>query len=321
MPQQLKVVRELDVAGAALIGLGAPPGTQLHVDTTLGNDGNDGLGWGGDRAYSTIGKAMAQSKILTARGRVQIYVAPGGYTEDIATPLNATTTPHPFGQLIAFNPTPRRSFGAAWTTASTAGVECLQIKARGWYIDGFEFDALADAECVLLDGVTTSASAQGTEIAHCLFVGQNQGLYGIDVTGNGAPLTQIHDCGFYGFTSGSTAGKCITCTSSGTDQPRFWMIEHCWFGDSDNLIDMNPRGFKESTIRYNTFYTNGANQNPDEIIDNTGGNDTQVYGNKFPEPYTKSGGYVAGTNDNWAGNFAETQGSESANGLTYADPA
>jgi hypothetical protein len=221
------------------------------------------------------------------------------------------------------NPTPGQSYGAAWTTASTAGVECIEVRGRGSYISGFEFDALADAESMVLGGSTANSNASGVIVEDCLFVGQNQGLYGIDmnnVTTSNA-LQTIRRCGFFGYTSGSTAGKCITCSNSGIDQPRFILIEHCWFGDSDNLIDMNPRGFKESTIRFNTFYTNGANQNPDEIIDNTGGNDTQVYGNKFPEPYTKAGGYVAGTNDNWAGNYAETQGSESANGLTYADPA
>ena len=99
------------------------------------------------------------------------------------------------------------------------------------------------------------------------------------------------------------------------------MIEDNWFADSDNLIDMNPRGFKESTIRNNTLYNNGANQNPDEMIDNTGGNDTMVYGNKFPGTYTNAGGYVAGTNDDFAGNMAPDQASKAANGWTFANPA
>ena len=297
-----------------------PFGINYYCDSVNGAATNSGLSWG--QAFSTISLAMTAAAALGAttvrRGGVSIFVAPGGYTEDVVTPLN---TEVPFGRLIAVNPTTTRSFGGAWLTASTAATACLTVRARGWLIEGFEFDALADANCVWLDGSTASSSAQGTEIRGCLFVGQNQGLYGIDVTGNGAPLTHIRNCDFYGFTSGSTAGACIACTSSATDQPRFWLIEDCTFADSDNLIDMNPRGFKESTIRNCTFYTNGANQNPDEIIDNTGGNDTMVHGCKFPGTYSNAGGYVAGTNDNFVGNMATDVSGEAANGWTFANPA
>jgi len=317
--------KNIEIAqGGVRIGFGGsmpmPPTTDYFVDGTLGNSGNSGLGWGTGVALKTIDQAFTKADALATRGRFRIFVAPAGYTEDPNTPLNANA---PFGQLIAVNPTPGNTFGAAWWTGSNAGEACLTVRARGWYIAGFEFDALADAECIVIGGGDTGTNGAGLMLEDNLFVGQNQGLAGVDwqsgVAGN--PHVTIRNNGFYGFTSGSTAGKCLSCTVSGIDQPRFALIEHNWFGDSDNLIDMNPRGFKESIIRYNSFYTNGANQNPDEIIDNTGGNDTQVYGNKFPEPYTTAGGYVAGTNDNWAGNMAEDVAGEAANGWTYADPA
>tara|TARA_Y100000310_G_scaffold345852_1_gene471403 strand:+ start:10652 stop:11581 length:930 start_codon:yes stop_codon:yes gene_type:complete len=293
----------------------AGPVIEYFADTTNGSASNDGLSW--ERAKATVAQALA---LNTGRGLSRTYVAPGGYTEDHVTPLNATA---PFGALIAVNPTPGQSFGAAYLTASTAGTAVLTIRARGWYISGFEIDALADAECIVIGGTTAGNNAAGAMIENCLLVGQNQGLAGIDwqssVSGN--PLVTIRSCGIYGFTSGATAGKCLDCTLSGIDQPRFALIEDNWFADSDNLIDMNPRGFKESTIRNNTFYTNGANQNPDEIIDNTGGNDTMIYGNKFSGAYTNAGGYVAGTNDNWAGNMANDVASKAANGWTFAVPA
>lgn len=295
-----------------------PLGTNYYVDATNGADTNSGKSWA--LAFSTIGAAMTAAGNLSSRGRAKIFVAPAGYTEDILIPLNAD---QPFGQLIAVNPTPGQSYGAAWTTASTAGAPCIEVRARGWYISGFEFDALADAECMEIGGTTTGNNGAGTMIEECLFVGQNQGLAGIDwqssIAGN--PLVTIRRNGFYGFTSGSTAGACLMCSLSGIDQPRFAVVEYNWFGDSDNLIDMNPRGFKESLIRYNTFYTNGANQNPDEIIDNTGGNDTMVYGNVFPGTYSNAGGYVAGTNDGWTGNTATDVSGEAANGWTLAVPA
>ena len=303
--------------GGIAIGLGGPnpPTTDYFVDSTLGKAGNSGLGWGSGHALSTITLAMAKANALATRGRFRIFAAPGGYTEDVETPLNANA---PFGQLIGVNPTPGQSFGAAWITASTALAPCILVQARGWYIAGFELDALADAECIVLGGTTAGNNAAGTMIEDNLIVGQNQGLAGIDwqssVAGN--PLVTIRRNGFYGFTSGSTVGKCLDCSNSGIDQPRFIVIEDNWFGDSDNLIDMNPRGFKESVIRRNTFYANGGNQNPDEKIDNTGGNDTLVYENYLGGTYSNAGGYVAGTNDEWGGNYNSLSG-----GITAADPA
>lgn len=284
-----------------------PYGTNYYVSKS-GADTNSGLSWALSKL--TIQAALTAARTVgsstTRRGGVSIYVGPGGYTEDLTTPLNSEA---PFGKLIAINPTPGNTYGAVYIQGTTTA--CLTIQARGWYISGFEFDPASAQECVILGGTTTGNNAAGTMFEDCLFCGLNQGLAGIDwqnSIASNAHVT-IRNCGFYGFTSGSTAGKCLTCTNSGIDKPRFALIEDCWFADSDNLIDMNPSGFKESTIRYNTFFTNGANQNPDEIIDNAGGNDTMVYNNYFPGAYTSGGGYVPGTNDEFAGNYSiETYG-------------
>jgi len=91
------------------------------------------------------------------------------------------------------------------------------------------------------------------------------------------------------------------------------MIEDCWFGDSDNLIDMVAQGFKESTIRRCTFYANGSYYNPDEKLNNGGGRDTYIYDNIFGGTYDHGGGYVAGTNDVWSNLMA--------GGRTAANPA
>jgi len=150
-------------------------------------------------------------------------------------------------------------------------------------------------------------------------VGGKVGKYGIDVTGNGAPLSSIMNCGFYDFHVAASNASCIMCSESGTDQPRFWLIENCWFGNSDNLLAMNPRGFKECIIRYNAFLSVGANYTASKCIDNTGGNATVFYGNKFGGAYT-TGNYVAAANDEWEGNYARPAGGESDYGLTYNDP-
>lgn len=287
------------------------PAEEYFVAKT-GLDANDGLSW--ERAKLTI---QAGLDLCSGRGLHRVFVGPGWYEEDFATPLNATAS---FGQLIAYNPTPGNSYGAVTIQGQTTA--CLTVQARGWYISGFEFDAADAQECVILGGATTGVKSAGTVFEDCLFCGLNQGLAGIDWQSSvaGGALVTIRNCGFFGFHTAGTTGRCITCTNSGVDQPRFALIEDCWFGDSDHLIDMNGHGFKESIIRYNTFYTNGANYNPDMIIDNAAGNDTMIYGNKFPHPYTAAGGYITGTNDNWAGNSAYDVANDAANGWTFADP-
>lgn len=289
-----------------------PLGTDYYVDSTLGSDLNTGRSW--VTALATIAAAMTAANALATRGRFRIFVAPAGYTEDVETPVNANA---PFGQLIAVNPTPGHSFGAAWLQASTALAPAISVRARGWLIDGFEIDALADAVCIDLDGSVSARSAAGTLLRSLLLVGQNQGLAGVDFKSNAQsnPHVTMLSCGMYGFTSGSTAGRCITCTNSSQDQPRFLIVRYSWFADSDNLIDFEGKGAKESIFEYNSFPANGANQNPDEKLNLDAGNDNLVTQNKLGGTYDQSGGYVPGTNDDWGGNFNVLTG-----GVTAALP-
>ena len=321
MSQQVNVYRELAIKPGAIVTgwMPNPPTTDYYVDATNGADTNSGNGWGASNSYATIGKAMTMAAALATRGRWRCFVAPAWYTEDVKTPLNSTS---PFGQLIAVNPTPGQSYGAAGGTAYTAGVEVIEVRGRGTYVSGFEFDALDAAECMVLGGSTANSNASGVIIEDCLFVGQNQGSCGIDmnnVTTSNA-LQTIRSCGFYGFHVSGTTASCIKCSNSGEDQPRFTLIEHCWFGDSDNLLMMNPRGFKESTIRYCTFLEVGANYTATKIIDNTGGNGLLLYANKFSGTYG-TGNYVAASNDEWAGNYVDYTATTAPYGLTMKDPA
>lgn len=294
--------------GNLVIGGGDCGPAEEYFVAKTGHARNDGLSW--ERPKLLIQDGL---NLCTGRGLSRVYVGPGGYTEDLTTPLNDVA---PFGQLIAYNPTPNHSYGAVYIQGTTTA--CLTVQARGWYISGFEFDAGAAIPSVIIGGTTAGNNGGGTMFDDCLFCGVGQGSAGIDFQNSiaGNPHVTIRNCAFHQFHIGTSQAKCIMCSNSGIDAPRFALIEDCWFANSDNLIDMNPRGFKESIIRYNTFFTNGANYNPDEIIDNTGGNDTMVYGNYFPGDYTGAGGYVTGTNDEFAGNLSvETYGQ------TVGDPA
>ena len=293
-------LRYLGADGTYLPG----PTTRFHVDTTLGNDNNSGLSW--DVALATINAAMALAAALGTRGRAQIFVAPGGYTEDVVTPLN---TECPFGQLIAVNPT-TRSFGGAYMIAATATEPTLTIKARGWLISGFEIGGPTTNGCVLLDGASANSNAAGTEISDCIIGGWGQATFGIDVTKNGAPHTILRNLHFNGI-----VGPAIKCSSSATDQPRFWEIDHCTFVDNSLHIAMTPRGFKESWIHDCTFLQNGANRSATLQLDNRGGSACAIGPNNFlSDTYDNAGGYYPGSDEDWYGNASE-------DGYTTANPA
>lgn len=286
--------------GGLVIGFGNPPypSTDYFVDTTNGDDNNSGLGWG-KNAKATIGAAMTLAAALATRGRARIFVAPGGYNEDVVTPLN---TEQPFGQLIGVNPT-GQSFGAAYIYASTAATAGLIVRARGWLISGFELACIANSYSVWLDGATSNSNPGGVEISDCLMGGWAAASgTGLNVTGNGAPHATLRNLQFDGY-----PGSAIVCTESGGDQPRFWEIDRVVFVDNSNHINMNPRGFKESWIHDCAFMQVGANRSATIQLDNRGGNGTIIGTNNYLSgDYDQgTGGYYAGSNEEWRGNFNE----------------
>lgn len=284
--------------------------TNYFVDGTNGSDSNSGLNW--NETFATIQAAMdAVTALGVERGRSTIYVAPGGYQENIITPLNTVA---PFGRLIAVNPT-SQSFGAAWLLGTDVGGVTLTIRARGWLVEGFEIDNIVNGKGVLLDGLTANSSAQGAEIRNNILVGGNVAGIGLDVVGNGAPYAKLINNHFSGYKTNA-----ISCSESGTDQPRFWNVQSCTFVDNDNHIDFSagPRGMKESQVQYCSFLSVGANQSPTNLLNNLGGNGTIIGpGNFLGGDYDIASGYVPGANESWRGNHSQ----DSENGSAQANPA
>lgn len=283
------------VEGNAAPGEHSPVRT-YYVDGTNGDDNYSGRTWGA--AFATIQAAM---DAITARGYLrgssEVHVAPGGYTENVVTPLNSIA---PFGKLIAVNPTVR-SFGAAWIFADTVTLPALTIRARGWLVDGFEIAGAGSGGAILLDGLTANCNPAGAAIVNCLIGGWNVGEFGINVIGNGAPLTTIRNCHF-----GGINGPAMQCTESGTDQPTYWEIDHCTFANNSAHISMNPRGFRSSWIHDCSFIEYGADFVATEQLDNRGGTYCNIGpGNFFSDTYDHAGGYRAGTNEFWRGNLTE----------------
>ncbi len=279
-----------------LEGVLSGSGINYYVTKTGNDSNNDGLSWG--QAFKTIQNAM---DVITARGaergRATVFVGPGGYNENVITPLNSIA---PFGQLVAVNPT-KRSFGATYIYAATATSPTLTIRARGWLVDGFEIAGQGSGGAILLDGATANSNAAGAEIRNCLIEGWAAGTFGINVTKNGAPLTTIKNCVFSGI-----VGPAIKCTESGTDQPAYWDIDGCTFVNNSSHINMNPRGFKWSQIRNCTFIQDGAARDATVQLDNRGGTGCIIGpGNILSDTYDNTGGFYAGSVEFWRGNHHE----------------
>lgn len=280
------------------------PAADYFVDSANGASGNDGKSW--ENAFDTIQGAMDAITARGAeRGRSRVFVAPGSYAENVVTPTNALA---PFGSLIAVNPT-MKSFGAAYLYASTTTSPALTIRARGWLVEGFEIVGTGTGGAILLDG-SGSNRPNGTEIRNCLIGGENVGGFGLNIIGNGAPLSVLRNCHFRGI-----SGPAIQCTNSSTDQPSLWEIDHCFFEDNSAHISMNPRGFKSSWIHDCNFIEYGANQVATEQLDNRGGQYCNIGPNNFfSDTYDAAGGYRAGSNDFWFGNAT-------AGGYSAGDPS
>ncbi|MEE8471222.1 MAG: hypothetical protein V3S51_07830 [Dehalococcoidia bacterium] len=296
--------KNIEIAqGGVQIGLPGgpnPPTTDYFVDDTLGASGNSGLGWGTSVALKTISQAMTKVTALGTRGRARIFVAPGPYAEDIITSLN---TEHPFGQLIAVNPT-KRSGGAAWVISGTTTEPALTVRARGWLIDGFEFDANTTDGCVFLDGTTSNSSAKFTELANCLFSGLYSGStdFGVD-TDHASNLVVIRDSIFFGF-----ASRAITAETVVTEG---WEIARCIFRNSANYIaPKGSKGFAESYIHDCVFFNQGGLFEPTIMIDMRVGRYNHITRNMLGGAYSEAGGYYASSTDFWYGN--ETSASHQA---------
>ncbi|KKK52779.1 hypothetical protein LCGC14_3101480 [marine sediment metagenome] len=297
MGQQVNVERQLKFAPGAII-TGAPggfPGTDYYVDDALGNSANSGLAWGAGYALATISQAMTKVTALATRGRARIFVAPGGYTEDVVTPTNDNG---PFGSLIAVNPT-QESRGAAWLISSTATEPGITVKARGWVIDGFEIDAPATDGCVFLSG----ANAKFLEIANVLFVGSLTYASGFGVdTDSANPLVVIRDSTFFQFRGTSAAA--ITSTNVYALQ---WLVDRCVFWNNINHIaPKNSKGWQASVIRNSTFHKYMSDTETTIKIDPRGGAGNMISHNVLGGAYTNAGGYYSVATDQWFGNAMST---------------
>lgn len=297
--------------GAAANGLGG----FWYVDPA-GDVEGDGRSW--DEPFNSLTDALTVMKKWDT-----IFCAPGAYTGNHNTPLNAVA---PFCAIIGMRQT---SLGlAAWAGATTQTLPIITVKARGWRISGFEFDnpttsgnQSAGVELYKLNATYSTLRGDYLEVDHCLFTGGKTGFmfYG------GGTYAHIHDCRFDLLAGTGTYDGAIMCSDSGHQCPTMCLIENNDFMGNDTHIGMGngtARGFNDSIIRGNLFQKTGYADTCTLIMDirsNGGGN--MIIGNWFDctvTEYANDSGTLIYTNSsdegmqNWCNDGVLTSSGEIA---------
>lgn len=276
------------------------PGTDFFVSSERGSDNNSGLSWALPKATIQAAMVLAATAPHAGRALTRIFVESGGYVGPILTPTNALC---PFGALIGVNNN-GMGFGP-YLTAATAGGTILTVRARGWIIQGFEFDAPTTGKAIVLDGATSAANANYAVLRKNLFNGQRNSSHGIDF--RGAPtFVTIEDNILYDFYNGGGTSRVIECTNSSGDHPQWTRVLRNWFANNDKHIDLSSgsRGFKNGEIIGNTLVWTGNLKTATVIVDLTGGHNNMVRDNISDQAWDDIDATLmkAGTNDVWGPN-------------------
>ena len=292
------------------LGVLEAPGQDFFVSNLRGNDNKSGLSWEQPKATIMAAMVLAATARYRGRGLVRIFVEGGGYDEAIVTPTNALC---PFGALIGVN---NNGFGfSPYLTSPTAGGTILTIRARGWHIEGFEFDLPTTGKGIVLDGHTALMSANYTRIRKCLFNGQRNSTFGIDFKDQSNFVT-IEDNIFYDIYRTSGIAQAIACTNSDSDVPNFAKVLRNWFANNDKHLSLNGlRGFKNGQIKDNDFVLTGNLKTATVLVDLTNGSNNFVAENRADHDWDDIDTTIlkAGTNDFWGPNHGPE-------GAKYGDP-
>lgn len=275
------------------------PGTDFYVSNLRGSDNYSGLSWAQPKATIQAAMVLAATAPYAGRGLTRVFVESGGYDEAIVTPTNALC---PFGALIGVNNN-GMGFGP-YLTSPTAGGIILTVRARGWIVQGFEFDAPTTGKAIVLDGKTAGANGNYAVVRKNLFNGGKNSTYGIDF--RGAPtFVTIEDNIFYDIYNGGGTAQAIACTDSSGDVPQWARVLRNWFANNDKHLSLNGlRGFKNGEIIGNTFVWTGNLKTATVLVDMTGGSNNMVRDNISDQAWDDIDTTLlkAGTNDVWGPN-------------------
>jgi hypothetical protein len=271
------------------------------VNSYAGSDGNKGRSAG--NAFATLDKAMDVIEANNASGAVVFAV--GNFVENITAPAGIFDV-----SIIGCGTSPRHGdahtgnngyFTMSWRASSQTS-PCITLQQQGWRLQNILFDCPTTAAAISLPRNASAGDAERdsshAQIFGCRFTaGQNaiqaagtENVFNVQIVNN----IFNDSTGFSIVSAGAYAYR--------------WLIQGNTFINNAGHIDV---GFNQTAITGNTFGKSSAG-----YIDLTGGADNSVCGNQLAGTYSVVGGYTAGTNDFWAGNFNVLTG-----GVTAANPA
>jgi hypothetical protein len=253
------------------------------------------------KAFTTMEQAfdkVASGDIIYFVGKLDEQLVTPAQVFDVTVvgcgnrPRHADSTPSG-GQYAA------SQWGAASGDDGTATVQVIQ---QGWRFVNILFTA-KDATAAMVNIVRNAASGNSerdgshAELLGCRFAGAGLGIK--------PGATSYTENTFNVLVQGCKFNGCTTAIDSTGGFANHWTLLDNFFVQNTNHIDV---GFDYAVIKGNVF-----GQVTTLGVDLTGGSNNVVTGNYFYGDFNVLN--VAGTNDMWAGNFAEETG-----GVTDADP-
>jgi hypothetical protein len=271
-------------------------------DNTGGDDTGDGRSW------ETAKRTMADVFDELSSGDVVYFY--GNIREQLSSPAGV------FDVTIVGAGHPRHAdlhttlggySGSTWKTpaSATAATPLLIARQQGWKFVNILFDGPSDAAAVQLlrdaGADSSERDASHAHFLHCKFVAaQNH----IEFKG-GLSQCILEDNLFFG----ATADSLLETVGAGVGTNNFHRILGNHFHSNASHLDV---AMNYATIKGNTF----GNTTATDKVDLRGGSENMVWGNALYGTYSNAGGYYAGTNDEWGGNYNSITG-----GVTAADPA
>lgn len=295
-----------------------PDAVVIYVDSgyPAASDNTDGTD-------PLIPKATVQSAISSSiLTPGSIILVSGDVSEQVVTP-DATTGPNyvrVIGQGNHHAPT--------WGSPAAAQI-ALDIRATGWSVSGFTFNAPTAAASVRLSSVPASNyDAYKSTLYDNVFDGLWGGLYGIEFFG--APhRIEVLSNHFIEFRQAAAAvGYAIMVTDSTNTNPYECLVAGNRFTECEGHVSSlgGIRGFNVSTFRDN-IHEAGVLIPTTVFLDLRGGSrgENTVVNNFFAGDYSNTGGYYAHAANpgSWVGNIAQdvAEAEVADNGFTIAVPA
>jgi hypothetical protein len=281
-------------------------GRYWFLDAKIGGDGNSGKTR--NRPFATMERVfdvIDSGDVIFTRGKIKEQLSTPAGVFDV-TIIGAGNQPrHADDHSEALSPG-RGSSSATWTVpaSATAATPLLTIRQQGWRLINILFDGPADAAAVQLfrDGGADDSERDGSHahIAGCKFVaGQNH----IEFKG-GLSQCVIEDNMLFG----ATAASLLETVGAGIGTNNYHRILRNHFHNNATHIDVG--------MNYASIVDNIAGKFTTAGIDLRTGSENIVTKNALYGTYSEAGGYFAGTNDEWGGNFNSLTG-----GVTADAPA